>query len=1070
MAWQYTPYVLPLLGAAVASGALAIYAWSRRDTPAAKAVAILMLAMFVWCLGYVFEIAGTGLQTKLFWAKLEYLGIVTVPVAWVVFALRYSGWDKWLRPRNLALLAIIPALTVLMVATNEAHSLVWSRTALDSSGTFLLVEYGRWFWVHWAYSYLLLASGTFLLVSMLLRSPQLYRRQGGAMLIAAAAPWVGNGMYVFDLNPFPNLDPTPFALLFSGVAISWSLFRFRLLDIVPVARGTLIEGMDDGVIVVDQRGCIVDINPAAQLIVGYRAAKAVGNALARISPVLHTLVEGYSTSEQAHNEVELGEGAEQRSYHLALSTLRDRGGKRTGQLLVLRDITDRKRAEEQLRRFYDELEIRVQERTTELAESNAAFKESEERFRLLVEGVQDYAIFVLDPEGYVTTRNAGAEQVMGYKAEEIIGEHFSVFFTEEDVERGYPEQELKIAAAEGRYEEEGLRIRKDGSRFWANVIISALRDEAGALRGFSKVTRDITNRKQAEKELRQAETKYRTLVEQMPAVTYIDAADAVSSNLYTSPQIEEMLGFTPQEWVTDPELFVEQLHPDDRELVLAELRRTNETGEPFSMEYRLIARDGRIVWVRDEAVVVSDEAGRLQFWQGIMLDITERKLLEEQLQYQAFHDSLTGLANRALFMDRLGHALTRANRRDVSVAVLFLDLDNFKVINDSLGHEYGDQLLIAVGQRLKHLLRSEDTAARLGGDEFTILLEDITSLSQATRVAERIMAAFRSPFSVEGQELFVTTSVGIALSAAGEQHPQDVLRDADVAMYQAKALGKARYAVFEPSMSAGALARLELENDLRRAIEKHEFRVFYQPKVALESGRITGMEALVRWEHPARGLVPPLEFIPAAEETGMIIPIGNRVLREACHKANQWQKQYPSAAPLMMNVNLSARQFRQPNLVEEVAKTLQETGLDPSALELEVTESVVLHDAEAASKTLQQLRNLRVRIAIDDFGTGYSSLSYLRRLPVDTLKIDKSFISRLGKEVEDGAIVETIIRLAKVLGLTVVAEGVENAEQLARLQEMDCDHAQGYYFAKPLLSESIPTLLATGFQSRVDAP
>jgi diguanylate cyclase (GGDEF)-like protein/PAS domain S-box-containing protein len=786
-------------------------------------------------------------------------------------------------------------------------------------------------------------------------------------------------------------------------------------------------------------------------------------------------------------------------------------------------------------------------------------------------------------------------RIFGYAPEEFVPRYKSFLNRVHPDDRDFLRRAVREALRGGEAKIIQYRIvRSDGEVRYVESQYEVNRDGERPI-GIIGTVQDITERRQAELMLREAEAKYRALVEQMPAVTYMDAADDASTNLYTSPQIQEMLGFAPQEWTADPELFVKQLHPDDRERVLAENERTNETGEPFGMEYRLIARDGRVVWVRDEAVVVRDESGRPQFWQGVMLDVTERKQaeealrqneerfrslvqnasdivtildvdgtirydspaiervlgyeqaervgkpaseyihpedveqvkasfaqalelrgvrpplefrirhkdgswryvevtrtnllddpavrgvvansrdvterkrLEEQLQHQAFHDHLTGLANRALFMDRLGHAMSRLNRRDVSVAVLFLDLDNFKVINDSLGHEYGDQLLKAVGQRLEQLLRSEDTVARLGGDEFTVLLEDITSPSQATRVAERITEAFRSPFSVEGQELFVTASVGIALSATGSKRPPEVLQDADVAMYRAKTMGKAHYAVFEPSMSAGALARLELENDLRRAIEGHEFRVYYQPKVDLESGRIAGMEALVRWEHPTRGLVSPLEFIPAAEETGMIIPIGNWVVREACREAQQWQEQYPNAALLVMNVNLSTRQFRQPDLVEEVARILRETGLDASTLELEVTESVVLDDLESTVETLKRLKDLGVRVAMDDFGTGYSSLSYLRRLPVDTLKIDKSFVSSLGEDAEDAAIVETVIRLAKVLGLTVVAEGVESAEQLVRLREMECDLAQGFYFAKPVPSGSIPRFFTTGSQLWVDA-
>lgn len=355
MGWQYTPYALPLLAAAAVSGAVALYAWWRREASGARAVALLMLAVSVWSLGYALEFSASDLGSKVFWAKVEYLGIVTVPVAWLVFALRYTGRARWLTRRNLAVLAGIPFITLLLVATNEAHGLVWSRTALDPSGTFLLVDHGAWFWVYWAYSYLLLLFGTFFLVSMLIRSPGLYRRQVWALLVAVAAPWVGNAMYVFGLNPLPNLDLTPFAFLFSGIALAWGLFRFRLLEIVPVARDAVIEGMDDGVIAVDLRGRVVDLNPAAQRILDHPASEVLGSALALVAPDLDALIEGYGASSEAHKEVELGGGPARRSYDLTLSSLRDREGRRTGWLLMLHDVTERKRVERELIRQRAEL-------------------------------------------------------------------------------------------------------------------------------------------------------------------------------------------------------------------------------------------------------------------------------------------------------------------------------------------------------------------------------------------------------------------------------------------------------------------------------------------------------------------------------------------------------------------------------------------------------------------------------------------------------------------------------------------------------------------------------------------
>ncbi|MDQ3834534.1 MAG: EAL domain-containing protein [Actinomycetota bacterium] len=447
----------------------------------------------------------------------------------------------------------------------------------------------------------------------------------------------------------------------------------------------------------------------------------------------------------------------------------------------------------------------------------------------------------------------------------------------------------------------------------------------------------------------------------------------------------------------------------------------------------------------------------------VVRDITERKVLERQLQRQAFHDALTDLPNRALFMDRLEHALRRASRySNPVVGVLFLDLDNFKVVNDSLGHEVGDQLLTAVSSRLQEILRPGDTLARLGGDEFTVLLEDITDVSDAVRVGERITAGLQAPFAVGAHEIFTTVTLGIALNTPGSSTPSDLVREADIAMYKAKAGGKARYEVFDPSMHAYALRRLELQNHLHRAIERGELRVYYQPKIELASETIVGMEALVRWKHPEWGLVYPDDFIALAEETGLIARIGRWVLQEACRQAREWQMQYPLYNSLKMSVNLSTRQLRQPRLVEEVAQVLQETRSDPANLILEITEGALMEDIPSTTETLWKLKKLNVKLAIDDFGTGYSSLSSLKHFPADMLKIDKSFIDGLKQDADGAAIVSGAIDLAHALRLQVVAEGIENIEQLSQLRGLKCDLGQGYYFAKPLPSEEAGGLLFKG--------
>ncbi len=465
----------------------------------------------------------------------------------------------------------------------------------------------------------------------------------------------------------------------------------------------------------------------------------------------------------------------------------------------------------------------------------------------------------------------------------------------------------------------------------------------------------------------------------------------------------------------------------------------------------------------EEAVLVRDEAGEPLYWQGVFYDLTERKVLEERLHYQAFHDPLTDLPNRRLFADHLKGALKRTRRRKGrKSAVLFMDLDNFKVVNDSLGHEVGDHLLVAVGQRLEGCLRRGEVAARLGGDEFTLLLENISSAGEAKEVAERIIRELMAPFTIEGHLIFATISIGIALSdTVGLGQGDILLRAADIALYRAKGKTKACYEVFDRSKDAYALERLELENDLRKAIERDELKLYYQPVFSLDSANIAGMEAFLRWEHRERGMMRPAEFIPLAEETGLIVPIGLWTLEEVCRQAREWQDSYPIDPSPIAGVNLSLRQFQHPGLVEDVARVLRETGLEPGNLALEITESVAMHDEEATIITLEELKSLGVWLVIDDFGTGNSPLSYLTsQFKMDHLKIDGSFIRKFVEDSDDSAIITGLIDFAHAVSLRVIAEGVETAVQLKRLKEMGCEFVQGNYIAKPLAPAEASELLA----------
>jgi len=538
--------------------------------------------------------------------------------------------------------------------------------------------------------------------------------------------------------------------------------------------------------------------------------------------------------------------------------------------------------------------------------------------------------------------------------------------------------------------------------------------------------------------------------------------DMRTDEVYYSPRWKSMLGYKEHEIGNRPEEWFDRIHLADRERVTNEIAAHRKGVTPhFESEYRVQHGDETFRWMLSRGLAVRDASGRALRMAGSQTDITEGKAA----------DALTGLPNRLLFLDRLARLIEHTKRhKDYLFAVMFLDLDGFKMINDSLGHAIGDQLLVEVAKRLEKSLRVSDTVtrieklftlARLGGDEFTILLDQVKDESDATLVAERLIKTMAAPFVLDGKKVFSSVSVGIELSGIGYSNPEDMLRDGDTAMYRAKSLGKGRCEVFDLEMRASVMARLQLETDLRDALERDEFINYYQPIVSLESGKIIGFEALLRWRHPTRGLLQPSEFIPVAEETGMIRELGWWNLREACRQIAVWNARQNGQAPLIMSVNLSVKQFPQHNLVTEIGKLLVETGISPDILKLEITESTVMADPTAAVAMLSQIKSLGIKLSIDDFGTGYSSLSYLHRFPLDTLKIDGSFTKTMIEGGESAEIVRTILPMANSLRMNVIAEGVETAEQLAILRQLRCEFAQGYYFSKPVAADEAGALMAS---------
>jgi diguanylate cyclase (GGDEF)-like protein/PAS domain S-box-containing protein len=698
----------------------------------------------------------------------------------------------------------------------------------------------------------------------------------------------------------------------------------------------------------------------------------------------------------------------------------------SGLSVYLQDVTERKKAEERI------------------------------RFQLRLLDAVGEAIIATDLDGKVLYWNHYAEQLYGWSAEEVMGRRARQYIASEHHWRRADEimEELRAGRTwSGEFEV----MSKDGISFPALFTDTPVYDERGDLIAIIGVCTDISERKQAEEALRESERRFRGSFDH--AATGMALVGTDGRFLRVNKSLCEILGYSQAKLLTTT--FQALTHPDDLETDLEHLKRLL-AGEirTYQIEKRYFHKEGYIVWVLLSTSLIHDEEGGPLYFVSQIQDITERKALGERLQYQAHHDLLTDLPNRQLFLDRLEQAHKRTMRHPGhKVAVLFMDLDNFKVVNDSLGHEVGDMLLVRVGERLRRCLRPEDTLARFGGDEFAMVLENVQSPKDAVRVAKRIIEELGHSFVLEGRELVLRASVGIALGQDRTKGSGDLLKEADTAMYRAKADGVG-YRVFEPKMYEQALRRLKLENEIRRGIEVEEFVVNYQPLVDLQTGEVWGSEALVRWEHPKRGLLEPSQFVPVAEETGLIVPLGESVLEEACRQAVQWKRERPQASPLVVCVNLSARQLRHHDLTETVEGVLQRTGLDSRCLSLDITETLYITVLGGNTAALDDLRQMGVRISIDDFGMGYSSLSYLKRLPVDTLKIDRTFVAGLGEDVEDTAIVRMLVDLAHTLGMKIVAEGVESEEQAEQLKEMGCDLGQGYYFAKPLPPEAALEFLA----------
>jgi diguanylate cyclase (GGDEF)-like protein/PAS domain S-box-containing protein len=693
-----------------------------------------------------------------------------------------------------------------------------------------------------------------------------------------------------------------------------------------------------------------------------------------------------------------------------------------------------------------------------------ALRFAEEKYRGIFENAVE-GIYQSGTDGRFLSANPALARILGYENPmqliHSVKDLSKDVYADPDSCREFRE----LMEREGSVKDHESRVkRRDGTEIWVSENAHAVRSAQGKTLFYEGTVEDVTKRRRTQDALQRSEERYALAASGSNGGLW--EWDLQKQRMYYSPRWAQIMGMSEADLEGKPEEWFDRVHPRDSDLLRQEIASHLSGQVPhFECEFRILHSDGAYRWVLSRAMMRKGADGKPDRMAGSLEDITSRKRAEEQLMQGALYDSLTGFPNRALFLDRLRRAIQRSQKsaNGQYVGVLHLDIDRFKLINDSLGHEAGDELILAVGRALEDSLHARDTLARLGGDEFAILMEGYQDLNVFPRMAERIVQRLSQPIRIRSQEVFVSLSIGIAVSERMQDHPDDLLRDAETAMYRAKSQGKGRHVVFNQGMHEFAAAHLQLETSLRRAVEREEFRVYYQPILDISTGTVAGFEALVRWQNPEKGIVNPAVFIPLAEETGLIVEIGRFVLREACRQFVEWRQRSPKLENLFVSVNLSVRQFSLPDIVDQVRTILFDTGLPGEALKLEITESVILESTNLATDKLHLLHDLGAQLSIDDFGTGYSSLSYLHQFPFDNLKIDRSFVSRMADAPERIAIVKTIVQLAKSLGMDAVAEGIETPAQLLGLRSMGCKYGQGFLFSKPVPAAEAELLLDSVF-------
>ena len=808
---------------------------------------------------------------------------------------------------------------------------------------------------------------------------------------------------------------------------------------------TIIENIEDGYVELDLKGNFIFFNDAIIKMHGYRSIELLKlnyrdimdeeNAK-RIYERYHNVFTTGVPEKEFEYEIITKDGR-RKILETSISLTKNAAGRIVSFRGIVRDRTEHKQAESQRESALE------------------ALRQSEEKYRSILENIEE-GFFEVDLAGNFTFFNNSTCLLLGYSREEMAGINYRQYTDEENAKKVFQIFNSVYKTSVTAKEFDWLIIRKDGTKRYVEATISLKKDPSGQPSGFQGFTHDVTERKQSEEALRQSEEKYRSILQNIQEAYF--EVDLIGNFTFFNDSLCRITGCSKEELTgANYTRFSDKENSKNVFLAFNKVYSTGDATEGF--DWLIIRKDGTKRYIEASVSLKKDSSGKPLGFKGVIRDISERKRIEQELNYMATHDALTGLPNRLMFSQLLNQSIQSAKRNKKQSAIFFIDLDRFKIINDTLGHEAGDQLLQEIAKRFRQSLRAVDVVGRLGGDEFIILIDDFMNMNQVKKVAHKILATAIKPMVLMGEECRVTASIGVSIYPKDGQDEQSLMKNADIAMYFAKEEGKNNVQFYSKNIHSHSNERLSIETNLRMAMERKEFSLEYQARLDFKTGDITGVEALLRWNNSFLGSVTPTQFIPVAEETGLIVPIGRWVLKTACAQNVAWQRQ--GLPPVCMAVNLSLRQLLDDNLLEDIKTVLKETGMEANLLELEITESMVMHNPSRLISLLTKIKEMDVRLAIDDFGTGYSSLAHIKHFPIDTLKVDRSFIRNIPQDSEDKAITEAIISMGKTLSLTVVAEGVETEEQENFLREHVCDEMQGFYFSKPISADHFADLLRT---------